>query len=159
MCSPCLGEAPSTAVRIRMICGGRSTSDLLHGFRKKMVLGAPSPPTPVTSRVWGSCSSSSPACTSSRGRLSPSSSPSLLLPSSSPSLLSFLLFFLAHVNEKWGGREMEGWCVGVGEVVTCGPRGGVVLPTQHNTCMGQVLVHFIGQSAECVGRPGGVPDR
>ena len=28
------------------------------------------------------------------------------------------------MNEKWGGREREGWCVGVGEVVTCGPGAG-----------------------------------
>ena len=30
---------------------------------------------------------------------------------------------------------------------------------QHNTCMRQVSLCFIGQSAECVGRSGGVPDR
>ena len=30
---------------------------------------------------------------------------------------------------------------------------------QHNTCTGQVSLRFIEQSAECVGRSGGVPDR
>ena len=79
--------------------------------------------------AWMRCSSSS---ASSSGRWSVSSS---FLPSSSslPLLLSFLSFscFLSHMNEKWGGREKEGWCVGVGEVVTCGPGGSVVLPTQH----------------------------
>ena len=131
MCSPCLGEAPSTAVRIGTPCGGRSTSGLLHGLRKKMVLGAPSPPTPATSRVWGAATA--------RRRHAPAAGDVSLLHllllffSLLPLLLSFLSFscFLAHVNEKWGGREREGWCVGVGEVVTCGPRGGVVLPTQH----------------------------